>query len=127
MLSGDLHVFSVIASKGSSIPPPTPFKEIYRPLFPEQEQVNVSIYYSDTDDLEDADDEAVVRQLKHWVVNIPDVEHGLDRQIEVSLSFGIELAEIKATAKNSATGRVYEVAEIKETDEYYEEETLWVS
>ena len=104
MLSGDLHVFSVIASKGSSIPPPTPFKEIYRPLFPDQEKANVSIYYSDTDDPEDADDEAVVRKLKHWVVNIPDVEHGLNRQIEVSLSFGIELAEIKATAKNSATG-----------------------
>ncbi|CAG8539683.1 2181_t:CDS:10 [Paraglomus occultum] len=127
MLSGDLHVFSVIASKGSSIPPPTPFKEVYKPLFPDQEKANVSIYYSDTDDPDDADDDTVVHKLKHWVVDIPDVQHGLNRVIEVSLSFGIELAEIKATARNSITGKVYEVAEIKEADEYYEEEKLWAS
>ena len=127
MLTGDIHMFSVIATKGSSIPPTTPFKEIYSPLIPHQEEANVSIYYSDTDDPENADDETIVRKLKHWVISIPDVEHGLDRQIEVSLSFGIELAEIKAAAKNSATGLVYEVTEIKEADEYYEEEMLWVS
>ena len=56
--------------------------------------------------------------MKPLFVNSNTESHSPDRKIEVSLSFGIELAEIKATAKNSATGVVYEVAEIKKTDEY---------
>ncbi|CAI2174732.1 1672_t:CDS:2 [Funneliformis geosporum] len=101
---GLILYFHKLAQRGKSVGVDQKFMTDFFPTRPDQEIISFNIYYTPRYGAKFCDDPGM-KLLGTLRVRATDTHLGLNRPIEFLLAFG--KMEIKATAKNKRTGRVY--------------------
>ncbi|CAG8473471.1 25251_t:CDS:10 [Racocetra persica] len=101
---GIISRFSTLAKRGTTTEVNQKFDGTFIPLFPYQSAIKFKIYITQKHEVERCHEEGV-EFLGELLVDLPDIDLGLNRKVKFSLCFGEE--EIKASAINSVNGQNY--------------------
>ncbi|CAG8519124.1 8872_t:CDS:10 [Cetraspora pellucida] len=101
---GMISRFSTLAKRGTTTEVNQKFNGTFVPLFAYQSAMKFRIFITQKHEVECCLEEGV-ELLGELLVDLPDIDLGLDRKVKFSLCFGEE--EIKASAVNSTNGQNY--------------------
>jgi len=103
---GKIFCFHKLAQRRTQVEVIREFSARCYPVRPNQTSALFKIYYTPKDSAMFCYNEPGVRLLGHLRIKMPDIELGLNRPIEFSLTFAN--MEIKAKAINKLNGRLYD-------------------
>ncbi|CAG8532487.1 8694_t:CDS:2, partial [Paraglomus occultum] len=102
-----IYKFDKIVERDTLVKINKPFSRTYYPVKNDQTKLVFRILYTDKKDAK-YPDEPGMKLLGELEVTASDTENGLNRPVEFSLSFGN--MEVKASARNQKTGKIYKTS-----------------